>query len=458
MKAMARSQFPLVSAGVFAAALVAVVAVQVVDPRHAVLPSASGGSAGLAACPFWTSDAQPPGAVTSFAPPPQQAPALDLGGRLPAPATVSGQLSGQRLALSFDRVPGAQAYRVWRDGQPIALVPDQGRPSLAITDPHPCAGAFYTVQAIADQAGADAARGQLSRPYQLAADGTVQPWSLPGDPAMQMTVVSYSDAGQAASGYDTRPGICAVDPRVVPWGISFAVPDYGRCYAADVRPAAQGRTVAVWLPASQAAAWGVQDRVITLGPGPGRPAPPAAPSPSPSPSHRATPSPSPGVSPSPSPGTTASPAPPASPPQGTPSAPPPAPTNSPSPPFRAGYEAESAANTLAGGARVGSCSACSGGQKVGFVGMGGSVRFNGVTVPSAGSYHLTIGYCDGSGRSAVLSVNGGSARLIPFTSTGSFSTPGSLTVTVSLNAGANTIAFSNPSAWAPDFDRITVST
>src|SRR5262245_58176317 len=186
---MERSQFPLVSAGVFAAALVAVVIMQVIDPRHAALPASSGGGAGLAACPFWTSDAQRPGAVTSFAAPPEQAPALDLGGRLPAPATVSGELSGQRLVLSFDRVPGAHAYSVWRDGQPIALVPDQGRPSLAVTDSHPCANAFYTVQAIADQAGADAARGQLSRPYQLAPDGTVQPWSLPRDPALQVTVI-----------------------------------------------------------------------------------------------------------------------------------------------------------------------------------------------------------------------------------------------------------------------------
>src|SRR5262249_60115948 len=66
------------------------------SPLRAVLPSGGGGAAGLAACPFWTSHAQPPGAVTSFAAPPQQAPALDLTGRLPAPATVSGQLSGQR--------------------------------------------------------------------------------------------------------------------------------------------------------------------------------------------------------------------------------------------------------------------------------------------------------------------------------------------------------------------------
>jgi 3D (Asp-Asp-Asp) domain-containing protein len=433
MKAAGPSPFPLVSAGVFVAALMAVVVVQVIDPLRAVLPSPGGAGTGLAACPFWTSRTQPPGAVTSFTPPPQQAPALDLTGRLPAPATVSGQLSGQRLALSFARVPWAQAYRVWRNGQPIALVPDQGRPSLAVTDPHPCASAFYTVQAIADQAGADAARGQLSQPYQLAADGTVQPWSLPGNAAMQMTVVSYSDAGQAASGYDTRPGICAVDPRVVPWGISFAVPDYGYCYAADVRPAARGRTVAVWLPADQAAAWGVQNRLITLGPGAGGPAPGS--SPTPSPTLSPTPSPSPAATPT-------------APRRSTPVP----------PPFSASYEAESPANTLAGGARVGTCDGCSGGQKVRFVGMGGSVRFNGVTVPSSGIYQLTIAYVNGdTRRSADVSVDGGSPLLLSFPSTGNWSLPSVVTVTVPLNAGANTVAIYNPSAWAPDFDAMRVS-
>ncbi len=42
-------------------------------------------------------------------------------------------------------------------------------------------------------------------------------------------------------------------------------------------------------------------------------------------------------------------------------------------------------------------------------------------------------------------------------STGGFDTIGSVTVTVTLAAGANTIRFGNTSGWAPDFDRIVVS-
>jgi hypothetical protein len=122
------------------------------------------------------------------------------------------------------------------------------------------------------------------------------------------------------------------------------------------------------------------------------------------------------------------------------------------------YEAESSANTLAGGAVVASCSACSGGQKVGNVGNGGTVKFNNVNVSSAGTYILNIAYVDGdAGRSAQMSVNGGTATTLNFagTNTSNWNNVQSLAVPVMLNAGNNTIQFSNSSGWAPDFDRVT---
>jgi chitinase len=122
------------------------------------------------------------------------------------------------------------------------------------------------------------------------------------------------------------------------------------------------------------------------------------------------------------------------------------------------FEAESPSNTLAGGARVASCGACSGGSKVGYVGSGGTLTVNGVSVSTAGTYAVTIAYCDGStsGRQATVSVNGGTAQTISFSPTGGFSTPGTKTVNLALAAGTNTIEFANPSAYAPDFDKITV--
>jgi len=124
----------------------------------------------------------------------------------------------------------------------------------------------------------------------------------------------------------------------------------------------------------------------------------------------------------------------------------------------ADYEAESSTNVLAGRARVMSCTPCSGGKKVGYVGdNAGTLLFNGVMATADGSATLTIRYASGSVRKASLSVNNGTAVPLSFASTGSFNTVGSKTVTVTLKAGKNTLKFFNTSAWAPDFDQISVA-
>jgi hypothetical protein len=125
------------------------------------------------------------------------------------------------------------------------------------------------------------------------------------------------------------------------------------------------------------------------------------------------------------------------------------------------YLAASSGNTLAGGAVVQTCSACTGGEKVGFVGDGGTLTINDVSVSSAGVYPVSIEYCDGTsgdtGRSATITVNGTVVQTIVFTPTGSFTTPGTATAYLPLNAGDNTVEFSNSAAYAPDFNGITVS-
>lgn len=136
------------------------------------------------------------------------------------------------------------------------------------------------------------------------------------------------------------------------------------------------------------------------------------------------------------------------------------PTSTSTPSGYAAYEAESGSNTLAGGAGVVSCSTCSGGNKVGNVGNNaGTLQFNSVNGASAGNYTLTIYYINGdtAARNATISVNGGAGSNISFPSTGSWTSLGSLQTTISLNAGSNTIKFSNASGWAPDFDRVTIA-
>jgi hypothetical protein len=111
------------------------------------------------------------------------------------------------------------------------------------------------------------------------------------------------------------------------------------------------------------------------------------------------------------------------------------------------------------GAKVMTCSGCSGQKKVGDIGKGmGWLRFNGVTAASGGSMTIVIGYVNGGSnvRTAQLIVNGGAPVTLTFARTTDWSTTGWLAVRVTLKAGGNSLEFTNSSSAAPDFDRITV--
>ncbi len=122
------------------------------------------------------------------------------------------------------------------------------------------------------------------------------------------------------------------------------------------------------------------------------------------------------------------------------------------------YEAESSTNALAGGATVIACAPCSGGDRVGNIGVGGTLIFNGVTEAAAGSYQVVVAGTQDQGRTltAYISVNGGVATKVLFNRTASWTTVEDVTVPMTLKAGTNTIEISNPSKNAPDIDAITV--
>jgi alpha-galactosidase len=122
----------------------------------------------------------------------------------------------------------------------------------------------------------------------------------------------------------------------------------------------------------------------------------------------------------------------------------------------ASYEAEAA--TLGGTTTVFSCPACSGGLKVGDIGLGldNALTFNSVTVARAGVYHMTVDYMSDSLRAVLYSVNGGPWVTLNVGGA-SFLLPTSSTVPVALHAGTNTIRFGNPTSYSPDLDRIVIS-
>lgn len=119
------------------------------------------------------------------------------------------------------------------------------------------------------------------------------------------------------------------------------------------------------------------------------------------------------------------------------------------------YEAESA--ILGGSAAIASCAACSGGEKVGGLGLGvgNTVTFDQVYVARAGEYLMQVDSLTQGLRSYLYSVNGGSYQTLN-RGGGSFFVPASTTVPVYLQKGLNTVTFGSPVSYPPDLDRIVI--
>jgi hypothetical protein len=109
---------------------------------------------------------------------------------------------------------------------------------------------------------------------------------------------------------------------------------------------------------------------------------------------------------------------------------------------------------LGGGARTMGCDRCSGDDRVGFIGNGGTLTFTGLKAPRLGSYNLSIYYATDERRDAFLSINGGQGQPLSFRDTGGFDRVRRVTIPITLRAGENSITFFNPAGFAPDIDRI----
>src|SRR5207302_248402 len=121
------------------------------------------------------------------------------------------------------------------------------------------------------------------------------------------------------------------------------------------------------------------------------------------------------------------------------------------------YEAEAAKNTMGGEVKPHSCGACSGGQKIGFIGGGqaNSLAINNVNVAAGGPYQLQIDYLVKGTRSFFVSVNDGPGRELTVSGE-TWASPRSIIIDVTLKAGRNRIVFYNDNAFAPDLDRVVL--
>ena len=190
---------------------------------------------------------------------------VDVGGRLAAPGSVSGGLGADgKVAFTFARVPGAVAYRAFRNGQALQWISDWGQPTLTVTDPNPCRDANYQLYAMTAEDNTPGSLGQISTAYRVDPANRLVPYRIPAGTTFDHRVTAYNDVAQTASGYQAGPGLCAVDTRIIPWGTRFSVPGYGECYAADIGSWIAGDIADVWLPGAQAEVWGIQRLTLTV--------------------------------------------------------------------------------------------------------------------------------------------------------------------------------------------------
>ncbi|WP_426285086.1 CBM35 domain-containing protein [Luteibacter sp. E-22] len=119
------------------------------------------------------------------------------------------------------------------------------------------------------------------------------------------------------------------------------------------------------------------------------------------------------------------------------------------------YEAEAA--TLAGTAAQAACAGCSGGVKVGGLGLGAgnTVSFDHVYAPRDGAYLMRIDSLTLGLRSYLYQVNDGPFQTFN-SGGGSFQLPSQSTLPVCLRKGFNQIRFGNAASYPPDLDRIVV--
>ncbi|MET7418568.1 hypothetical protein [Dactylosporangium sp. NPDC005555] len=294
--------------------------------------------------------------------------------------------------------------------------------------------------------GSDADAEPLRVPPWLAGQALSPSGPRPPDPEVPVPAPVPAPAPEAAP---------AADDAAAPWP---PAPDRDGWHAADEPSELRGLLV-TWrsrlIVASVAAALSLLVILLVaafLGPD-SRTAPPAAtdlPPPGPAvPSPSAPPSPL--SSPPPSPSASSS-------------APRPSPPRS-SPPVTFGpvtFEAEAPGNALGGSAWVDRYPGASGGSIVrnlgDWGGRDGFLRFQGVTVPAAGTYTLRLYHVNIDNertRTAVITVAGSDPQRV--TLTGGATCCTAATLKVVLRKGGNSITVSNPDGHAPSVDRIVLS-
>ena len=117
------------------------------------------------------------------------------------------------------------------------------------------------------------------------------------------------------------------------------------------------------------------------------------------------------------------------------------------------YEAEDA--VLVGGATIADCANCSGGKKVGNLGLTGELIFE-VKVPRTAVYPVRLYYLSADPRSISCSINGETGKDLEIAyGSGSWDMVRIFPASMALKEGSNTIRFYHHE-WAPDIDKLGI--
>ncbi|MET7417488.1 hypothetical protein [Dactylosporangium sp. NPDC005555] len=121
-------------------------------------------------------------------------------------------------------------------------------------------------------------------------------------------------------------------------------------------------------------------------------------------------------------------------------------------------EAEAVTNRRPGQMTVREVSSASGGRAVTGVGNNRVLEFTGVTAQRSGEATVTVAYLSTEDRSCWLRAGRGNWQQVRFPASGGWDRVATVTLTVRLEAGQNTIEAGNTTGrWCPDLDRITVA-
>jgi hypothetical protein len=128
------------------------------------------------------------------------------------------------------------------------------------------------------------------------------------------------------------------------------------------------------------------------------------------------------------------------------------------------YEGNASANALEGTAVSEACSGCLNGTRIGNIGNGNAnyLRIKNISVPTTGTYTVTLYYTEGSdggARSFTIQINNGAGPTLSNLTGSSWTAPAApVTFQANFTAGSgNSVGFFNATGSAPDVDHIVVS-